>query len=176
LCIFQDSNHATFDNTGDVIASVTSETDKNNDKTTNFINLYNAEQLNDGPFKIFKVESVGEIRQLKFTADGEHICCVTNENTIIVTNAWDGKITNKLSGEINEQGDSLYKIDISQDSKYLMSGSEAGPIIIWNLITGEVVSSLQGHPSNSSCVKFSPRYALLASGCINLVLWTPIEF
>jgi hypothetical protein len=176
LCIFQDSNHATFDNTGDVIASVTSETDKNSDKTVNFINLYNAEQLNDGPFKVFKVESGGEVRHIKFTPDGEYICCATNENTIQITNAWDDKVVKKLSGEINEQGDTTFKIDISQDSRYLMSGSESGDVLIWNINSGEIVNTLKNHPSNSTCVKFSPRYALLATSCTNLVLWIPTEF
>jgi WD40 repeat protein len=159
-----------------VIASVTSETDKNTYKTLNFLNLYNAEQLNDGPFKVFKVESGGEIKYLKFTNDGEHICCATNENTILITNAWDDKVVKKLSGEINEQGDTTFKIDVSQDSKYIISGTESGDVLIWNINTGEIVNTLNMHPSNSVCVKFSPRYALLATACTNLVLWHPTEF
>jgi hypothetical protein len=177
LTIFQDSNHATFDNTGEVIASVTSETDRNSDKTVNFINLYNAEQLNDGPFKVFKVESgSSEVKQLKFTHDGEHICCVTNENSILITNAFDDKIYKKLTGDINEQSDYVFKVDISLDSKYLVSGSESGNVMIWNINTGDIVNTLQMHPSNANCVKFSPKHALLATTCTNLVLWHPTEY
>jgi hypothetical protein len=53
ICILQDSNFAVFDSTGKVIASTTTDFDKTSDKkTTNYINLYDSEKVNDGPFKV----------------------------------------------------------------------------------------------------------------------------
>jgi WD40 repeat protein len=57
LCIFQDSNYATFDDSGKVIASVTSESDKSSDKIINYINLYASDSVLKGPFKVFKIEN-----------------------------------------------------------------------------------------------------------------------
>lgn len=49
----EDSNFSVFDNTGAVLASTTTETDKNNsDKKINYINLYDSEKVTDGPFKV----------------------------------------------------------------------------------------------------------------------------
>lgn len=172
LCIFQDSNSATFDDSGKVIASVTSETEKNSDKITNFINLYNSESVLKGPFKVFKIDNVtNEIKQLKFSNDGSFIMCATTDNIILLIDAYEGTLMTKLSGEINEN-DILIKADISADSKYIASGSENGNVLIWNT-NGKLVANMDCHPQTAFCVKFSPKYALLASSCVNLVLWHP---
>jgi COMPASS component SWD2 len=172
LCIFQDSNWATFDDTGKVIASITSDTEKGSDKVFNYINLYNTESVLKGPFKVFKIDMVTtEIKQVKFANDGTFMICTTNENLILVVDAYEGSIVNRLTGDINES-DALIKADVSADSKYIASGSENGNILIWNK-DGNLVSSLDCHPQISNVAKFSPKFSLLASACTNLVLWHP---
>jgi COMPASS component SWD2 len=175
LCIFQDSNHATFDSTGDVIFSVACDV-KNNEKSNNFINLYSMESYLKGPFKVFKVENVGEIKHLKISNNGLYLCCATNDNSIIVMNAYDGNIMKKLTGDISE-GDLYFKIDISADSKYLVSGSDSGSILLWNIEDkndrNDPIATLNSHPLQSNCVKFSPRHCILVSSCINYIIWHP---
>ncbi len=173
VCIFQDSNFASFDDSGKVIASVCSESDKNSDKVINFINLYNLESVMQGPFKVFKIDSISsEIKQVKFSNDGQFMICTTNDNLILVLDAFEGNILNKLTGDINE-GDVFLKADISADSKYIAIGSEAGNVLIWNLATGSLIEDLECHPLTSYCVKFSGKHCILATSCTNLVLWHP---
>lgn len=173
ISIFQNSNFACFDDTGMVIASVTAEPDKNSDKIINYINLYEAANVMTGPFKVFKCDKVtSEFKQLKFTNDGKLIICTTIDNVIEIIDAFDGKSVGKLSGDINES-DVFLKADISADSKYVAIGSESGDVIIWNLTDMEKVCVLECHPQTSLCVKFSPKHTLLATACMNLVLWHP---
>jgi WD40 repeat protein len=173
VCIFQDSNFATFDDTGKVIASVTSENEKYQDKTVNYINLYDADNVLKSPFKVFKVDCVSsEIKQLKFTNDGLYIICTTVDNLVLVIDAFEGTIVKRLTGEINES-DIFIKADVSADSKYVAIGSESGNVIVWNIATGNTVTVLESHPQTSWCVKFSPRHTLLATACTNLILWHP---
>lgn len=172
ICIFQDSLHATFDNTGKVIASVTASLNKSNNKVINFINLYSVEGVLNGPFKVFQIEEVSKITQLKFSNDGLYIVCVTNENVILVVDAYEYVVVKTLKGDINESDISL-QIDISADSKYVVSGSENGNILIWNIETGELINEMECHPQTAFCVKFSPIHSLLATACTNLVLWHP---
>lgn len=172
LSIFQESNHAVFDNTGKVIASVTFESDKNNDKIINFINLYATENVLQGPFKVFKIDSNNEIKEMKFSNDGLFLICTTIENVILIVDSFDGIILKTLQGEINES-DMYFKADISPDSKYVASGSESGQVHVWNVSDGKVITSLNCHPQASNCVKFSPKHSMLASSCKNLVLWHP---
>jgi len=173
VCIFQDSNFATFDDSGKVIASVTSENEKYQDKTINYINLFEADEVLKSPFKVFKIDSISsEIKQLKFSNDGNFIICTTVDNLLLVVDAYDGTVIRKLTGEINES-DVVLKADVSADSKYVAIGTESGNIIIWNISTGNIVANLESHPQTVGCVKFSPRHTLLASACSNLILWHP---
>lgn len=168
-CIFQDSNFATFDDTGKVVASVSFESDKQ----ANFINLYAVESILKGPFKVFKVDLNFEIKQIRFTDDGTLIVCNTSENTIVICDAYEGNQKHKISGvEINES-DNCYKTSISADSKYLSSGTESGNVLIWNILNNKLLCTLECHPQTSMCVKWSPKHALLATACTNLVLWHP---
>lgn len=178
ICIFQDSNFATFDDTGKVIASVTSECKSNSDKIVNYINLYATDSILEGPFKVFKIDKIenfsGEIKALKFSNDGVYIVATTNDNMVLVIDAYDGKLIHRLVGEISES-DKFFKADVSADSKYVAIGSESGNILIWSLETGELITTLESHPLSSWCVKFSPRHTLLASSCTNLLLWHPSD-
>jgi WD40 repeat protein len=178
LCILQESNHAVFDDTGKVIASVTYANEKG-EKIINYINLYATENILQGPFKVFKIESgngndinIKEIKELKFSNDGAYIICTTVEDCILIIDSFDGKILKKLQAEINET-ESYFKVDVSPDSKYVVSGSDSGQIHIWNISSGELITSLDCHPQASHYVKFSPKHCLLASSCKNLVLWHP---
>jgi COMPASS component SWD2 len=171
LHIIQDSKFASFDDSGEVIASVTTELDKISDKTTTYINLYDVKNL-EKAFKVFKIDEFqSDIKQIKFTNDGTSIICSTTDNFIHVVDAYDGTYMSKLSAEFNDSD--IFKLDISADSKYVACGTENGNVLIWNLNTGKNVAILECHPLTTSCVKFSPRHTLLASGCINLVLWHP---
>jgi COMPASS component SWD2 len=173
ICIFQDSNFASFDDSGKVIASVNSEYDKNTDKIMNFINLYNVESVIQGPFRVYKIDNVSsEIKQIKFSNDGNFIICTTNEDLILVLDAFEGHVINRLEGDINE-GDTFLKADISADSKYVAIGSESGNVLIWNISTGSLIENLECHPQTCLCVKFSGKHSLLATACTNLVLWHP---
>lgn len=172
ICIFQESNHAVFDDTGKVLASVTYENDKNSEKIINYINLYATENVLQGPFKVFKIEANQEIKEMKFSNDGNFLICTTIDNVILIVDSFEGKILKVLQGEITES-DIYFKADISADSKYIVSGSESGLVHIWNVSEGKLVKSLNCHPQASMFVKFSPKHCLLASSCKNLVLWHP---
>lgn len=84
-----------------------------------------------------------------------------------------------IQADISENNDKLYKIDISPDSKYLISGSENGSVYIWNLQesieNNHLVCSLECHNNSSNCVKFNPKLGTFASSCSVLALWQPSQ-
>lgn len=128
---------------------------------------------------MFKLESP-EIKYLKFSNNGLYLLGTTSE-MILIIDSFTGEILGKLFGDISE-GDVAFKADFSPDSKYVASGSESGKILIWNVEKinlslnperkSNVLISLDAHPQTANCVKFSPKHALLASACTNLLLWT----
>ena len=170
VCIVQDSQCAAFDNNGNVIASVTSSINKANDTYENFINLYsiaeNVEGIQKGPFDVFGVHTKNEIKQIKFSYDGNVIVCLT-ESELCIIDAFTGKSNGSvdLSEDVN-------RFDISPDSKYIALSCESGNINMYD-IKGKFVVCLEFHTNSCGCIKFCKDYAMLASACSNLVLWIP---
>jgi len=54
------------------------------------------------------------------------------------------------------------------------AGSQDGRIHVWNAENGSKTAVLEGkHPGPLQCVKFNPRYMMLASTCSNMAFWLP---
>jgi COMPASS component SWD2 len=117
---------------------------------------------------------------LKFSNNGAYLLA-TNSEFLIIFDSFSGDALGRLYGDISE-GDLAFKADFSPDSKYVVSGSESGKILIWNVEKqnlstnpekkNNALVSLEAHPQTANCVKFSPKHLLLATACFNLLLWT----
>lgn len=165
LAIFHESNFATFDKSGVVIASVNFINGANN------LNLYDEKNIKNGPFQVFKIDSTSVVRQLRFSNDGTIILCNTEDNLVIAIDSYDGNVLKKITAELSSNNDIIPRIDISPDSKYVCSGTESGNIVIWNLQNEKIVESFEFHPLPTMYVKFNPVYNIIASACQNIVLW-----
>ncbi len=172
LCIFQDSQCAVFDNTGNVLASVTYSMDKETERYENFINLYNIENpenINDGkPFDVFSIKSNGFIKKIKFSNNGDYLIAIT-DNFLFIIDAVQGKINHDM--EINDE---INTVDITPDSKYIALACASGNVLIYS-DKGELIKTLEFHTKNCECVTFNPRYAIMATADTNLVFWIPDE-
>ena len=170
LCIFQDSQCAVFDNTGNVLASVTYSMDKETERYENFINLYNIENpenINDGkPFDVFSIKSNGFIKKIKFSNNGDYLIAIT-DNFLFIIDAVQGKINHDM--EINDE---INTVDITPDSKYIALACASGNVLIYS-DKGELIKTLEFHTKNCECVTFNPRYAIMATADTNLVFWIP---
>ena len=80
----------------------------------------------------------------------------------------------EITDFLNESGLSL-EACYSPDEEYIMIGSEDGKIHIWELSTGNKVTILSGHAGPVHCLKFNPKYLMIASSCQNLAFWIPSE-
>jgi WD40 repeat protein len=65
-----------------------------------------------------------------------------------------------------------FTIDLSQDSKYVISGTSKGEVIVWNFTTGEEVSRINTHFS-VWCVSFSTdgKTAFIGTDQGRLIEW-----
>ena len=55
-----------------------------------------------------------------------------------------------------------------------VAGSQDGRIHVWNSENGSKTAVLDGkHPGPLQCIKFNPRFMMLASSCTNMAFWLP---
>ena len=166
VCIFQESNCANFDNSGNIIVSVTSVHNKNNEIYENFINLYNVNDILKGPFDVFSIKGKSEIKQIKYTYNNNFIIAICESNFFIIESSKGKIISNK------ENEDNLIRFDISPDDKYIAISCESGNILIYD-IKGNLIKTLEFHTMGCECLEFNKKYAMLATADNDLVIWIP---
>lgn len=163
---------ANFDITGVVLA--VSVFKKEGDRTFNRVDLYDVKKYQDDDcrFDNWRLDSVPEIIQIKFSNSGEYMLLGTIQNKIIVLDAYDGKLLAEFGGFVNHTQGYL-EVSFTPDSKTIVGGSEDGTIYVWDIEKRIEVCKLEGHIKPSRHVKFSPTHVMMASACQNVLFWIP---
>lgn len=107
---------------------------------------------------------------MKFSNCGDLLLIATSDNMIVLLDAFDGIEKYNLTSFINES--SIIECSFTPDTKYIVSGSEDGPVHVWS-IDGKEITQLKSHIEKVFFVKFSPTHCLLATGGRNIVWWLP---
>jgi len=82
--------------------------------------------------------SAGDISVVKFSPDGKYLIAGSYLGNVAVTNAR----SNWLEVSRSVHGSKITAITVSQDSRWVISGSEDGEVRIWDLQTGEQLSRI----------------------------------
>lgn len=122
-----------FDNTGMILACLYFKEGSSNRSGGNGaiqqVHLFNTENYEERPFSIFPVDDqdwFAEVKQMKFSPDGQFIMLATTENIIVLIDSFEGKLKHKFTGTFNELGTgSILEAGFSPDSRYLVTGSES---------------------------------------------------
>jgi COMPASS component SWD2 len=95
------SRAACFDNTGMILACLYIKDREPGKKTSvQQVHLFNTENYEERPFSIFSIdeqESTAEIKQMKFSPDGQLILLGSTENSILLIDSFDGKLKHKFN-------------------------------------------------------------------------------
>ena len=110
-----------------------------------------------------------EIFSISVSPDGSKIAAGTRGGQIII---WTGE-TDPVKEVINhDAGNDVHVVQFNNNGSWLASGSLRGDIRIWDVATGNLVTSLDNHTARVVDIKFSPRNDKIAStsfdGTINL--------
>lgn len=139
------------------------------------VKLYDIRSFDKGPFATFKQlhEKECDWTGMKFSPNGKAILLSSNGSTIRLIDAFRGHPLQTFAGHLNNKGIPI-EASFSPDSQLVISGSTDGRIHVWNAETGYKVSVLKGdHPHPVTCVKFNPKYMMLASAGQNVLFWIP---
>ncbi|KAK7454447.1 hypothetical protein VKT23_011203 [Stygiomarasmius scandens] len=140
---------------------------------------------------------------LSFSSNGKFLLVGCSGDAHYIVDAFGAHIVAKLVGHVGlerrsvssppniqpEKGSSGEEVSWTPDSKYIVGGSLNGKVFIWDVQNLHVPSGepnlknappqlnpiavLDGHPGPSRCVKFNPRYAMMATAGAELAFWLP---
>lgn len=140
------------------------------------VKLYDLRSFDKGPFNTFKLppDQNCDWTGLNFSPDGKIIMISTNGNVIHTIDGFQGTPLQTLMGHVNNKGIPI-EACFSPDSQFIFSGSTDGRIHVWNALNGSRVTILNtpDHTGPVQCVRFNPRFMMLASACNNMAFWVP---
>ncbi|CAG0889942.1 unnamed protein product [Cyprideis torosa] len=142
---------------------------------SNVIKLYDVRCVDKGPFVTFKIseDKTCEWTGIEFSPDGKSILISTNGTVIRTVDSFTGELIQSFSGHLNNRSASLLA-SYSPDSNFVFCGSVDGRIHVWSAETGQKVCVLTGdHTGIVGCVRFNPKFMMLASTCTNMSFWIP---
>ncbi|RMZ99228.1 neurexin-1a-like isoform X9 [Brachionus plicatilis] len=133
-------------------------------------------------FDLTKASEIGQTRSIAFDADPK--CIGVLNNGEVITGTRGGHLiqwnihTCQITTTYVDQGDSnahrgpVNQVDISGDKEHLVSGSSDGTVKVWNTINKSLVSVLNGHRGEVTCVSISNN-DLIVSGSTDqtVALW-----
>ena len=134
-----------------------------------------------GPFNTIKLQpppSNLTWESLKFSPDGKQILLTTNREELYILDAFSGQPLQKLmiGPELVTPLDHPCEASYTPDSQYILTGSSDGFLHIFSACKGTRVAVLKPErlkPEPVQCVKFNPKYMLIASACARMSLWIP---
>jgi len=134
----------------------------------------------DGNIRIYDIrmgslisDKIGlPVSYTSFSTDGNCILASTLNSKLYLIDKENGQILNCYSGHKNEE----YKLSSCLDNTdaYVISGSEDGKIIYWDLVDGIKLETIEAHKKVVTSVKYHPKdsYLLSASHDGLIKIWS----
>src|SRR5207237_108071 len=118
---------------------------------------------------------------LAWSPDGKRIASGSDDETVQVWNAFDGKKANTHSGPAKEWWDwgrrAVHALAWSPDSQYIASGGTDGTVQIWRATDGKQILTYKGHSGGETvnAIAWSPDGQRIASGSKDgtVQVWNP---
>ncbi|EGD83563.1 hypothetical protein PTSG_04168 [Salpingoeca rosetta] len=139
------------------------------------INLYDARKYEKGPFAKFEVknsQNAGSWTKLQASPDSQHFALTTGYGLSFMIDAFSGEEEAALGDR-----ELATAVDLSADftpcGRFFATAGKGGVIDIWNIAEKKKEAHLTRHHDDVSCVRFNPKYMMMASTCSNLCLWLP---
>lgn len=152
-------------------------------QNSEYIKLYDSRLYDKGPFNtIHLVKSRPNINwtSLKFSPNGKQILITTDTEELYINDAFSGlplkSLTFKSAVTTDQPIEHPCEATYSPDSQYILCGSQDGCIHVWSATKYTKVATLRperASPEAVQCVRFNPKFMLIASACSRMSFWIP---
>ncbi|TKR61065.1 hypothetical protein L596_028226 [Steinernema carpocapsae] len=143
------------------------------------VKLYDLRSFDKGPFLTFNLagakdnSSSVEWRSMQFSPTSKSILITTNTSDMLLVDAFEGTVKAKMRSHPNTLGISI-DATFTPDAEYIFCSSSDGRIFSYSATNGVPIHSFTtDHTQQINCVRFNPRYSMLATACNQLRLWIP---
>jgi COMPASS component SWD2 len=159
--------------------------------TGHYVHLYDARNYSAGAFSELKVNHVdiekllrmqqnfaqdsvlqqsrAEWTSLNFNLSGNQILVGNKMGLSIILDGFEGTVQRVIQVPGRPTRPAVHCI--TPDDKVLLQGNDDGSISCWDIDSGTMIKTLQGHIGPVNCIKSNPKYAQLASSCSQTALW-----
>lgn len=106
-------------------------------------------------------------RSICFNASGNRMLVHADPGVVIVLDGYEGTVQRVFGSKSSKVTVSCF----TPDDQFVLLGTEAGTIEIYNIEAGTLVKTLEGHLGPVRALVCNPKYAQIASACSNTCLW-----
>jgi COMPASS component SWD2 len=118
--------------------------------------------------------------QFEFSPDGNHILVSTQSDVLLVLDGFRADV--EPLAITTRKNDSQAKLGscMSPTAKYVVTASEDNEVLLYDYknedggkAKAKLCGVLTGHVSPVGCIACNPKYDVMATACVNTVLWIP---
>lgn len=180
------SPHTVFDSTGLVFAVMAAMAGGQG----HYVHLYDARNYSGGAFAEMNVSTTDvqnsmtthrvtpptpshppaplTFNSIQFNQAGNQILVQSDEGLAVVLDGYEGTVQRIFQ---STRGGRCTSACFTPDDKTVLMGGETGTIDCWDVPSGRVIKTLEGHKGPVGAIRANPKYNLIASSCTNTCLW-----
>lgn len=106
-------------------------------------------------------------KTMNFNASGNRILIEADPGITIVLDGYNGSVQRIFQGKEGNPTSACF----TPDDLSVLIANDTGKVDCWNIQSGTLVKTLEGHVGPVGAVKCNPKYAQIASSCSNTCLW-----
>jgi COMPASS component SWD2 len=107
----------------------------------------------------------------QFSSDGQNILINTKSDLLLVLDGFNESVEPVAICNRKNDTNGALGACFSESGDYVIAGTDSNDVQVMSRSTGEIVNTLSGHIAPVNAIACNPMYDVMATGCLNTVLW-----
>jgi WD40 repeat protein len=106
-------------------------------------------------------------KSIDFNLSGNRMLVEADPGITLVLDGYEGTVQRIFQSKTGSATSACF----TPDDQSVLVANDAGTVDCWNLQSGTIVKTLEGHLGPVGALKCNPKYSQIASSCTNTCLW-----